>query len=154
MIRGRLKSREIVQWVLQNYIFEGGHSIEAFYWSYLAFQTRALSNGMVFAESDDIYSANGYFITAQLQQLIRKTFLGSDQFWERWELYSDVETFAWPSTDIFVVGVKHPQNRTSGMSISAFGEDVYMFHLIAVDLPWKNHGYTGDDEAWISGSVP
>ena len=71
MIRGRLKAREIICWVLQNYLFEGEHSIESFYWSYLAYQTHALLNGKIFAEKDQIYSANEDFIAHQVQRLIK-----------------------------------------------------------------------------------
>lgn len=116
MIRGRLKAREIVRWVLRNYLFEGEHSIESFYWSYLAYQTHALLNGKIFAEKDQIYSANEDFIAHQVQRLINKTFLHSDQFWEHWEQYSEVKTFAWPSTKTFVVRVKDPEERTAGLS--------------------------------------
>jgi hypothetical protein len=117
MIHGRLNAREIVQWILRNYIFEGGHSIETFYWSYLAYQTRALLNGKTFAEKDEVFSANEDFIANQVQRLIEKTFLHSDEFWDHWEHYSEVETFKWPSNKIFVVKVKDPGECTPGMFI-------------------------------------
>jgi hypothetical protein len=117
MIHGRLKAREIVQWVLQNYTFAGGDSIETFYWSYLAYQARALLNSKRFAESDDIYSANENFIADRVQLLVEKMFLVTDQFWSHWESYCDVQTFAWPSTKKYVVKVKDPDERVRGMSV-------------------------------------
>lgn len=116
MIRGRFKARQILHWVLRNYTFEDGHSIESFYWSYLAYQSHALLNGKIFAEEDEIYSANEKFIAHQLERLINKTFLPFDQFWDHWQRHSDVETFAWPSTETFVVKVKDPGNLPLGMS--------------------------------------
>ena len=67
MIRGWLKACQIVLWVLQNYTFKDGHSIETLYWSYLAYQSHSLLNGKIFAESDEIYSANEEFIAPQLE---------------------------------------------------------------------------------------
>ena len=111
--------RNIVEWILQTYVFEGGDSIEGFYWSYLAYQTRALLNGKFFAEGDGIYSVNEDLIAGQVQLLINKTFLHSDQFWEHWKLYEEVETFAWPPHKNFVVRAKDPKESTApGMCIS------------------------------------
>lgn len=39
---------------------------------------------------------NEDLIAEQVQLLINKTFLHSDQFWEHWKHYKEVETFAWP----------------------------------------------------------
>jgi hypothetical protein len=67
MIWGRLRAYEIVEWILQNYVVKGGHLIETFYWSYLAYQTHALLNGKIFAEKDNVYSANQEFIAHHIE---------------------------------------------------------------------------------------
>ena len=87
--------------------------------SYLAYQMGAFLNGKFFAEGDGIYSVNEDLIAGQFQLLINKTFLHSDQFWDHWKHYEDVETFAWPPDKSFVVRAKDPKESTvPGMCIS------------------------------------
>jgi hypothetical protein len=114
MIHGRLKAREITAWVIQNYRFEDSYDIEHFYWSYLAYQARALYESMVFTESRGITSWVERKIAADMKELISVSFEGMEQFWRYWEEHQGVETFAWPPNQRHVVCVKEADERLAG----------------------------------------
>jgi hypothetical protein len=118
MIHGRLKAREIVIWVIKNYKFEDLYDIETFYWSYLAYQARALYESKVFAELRGITSWVECEIAADMKELIRISFEGMVQFWRYWEEHQGVETFAWPPNQQHVVRVKETDIFMEGMALS------------------------------------
>jgi hypothetical protein len=117
MIHGRLKAREIVTWVIKNYKFEDLYDIETFYWSYLAYQARALYESKVFAESRGITSWVERKIAADVKELIGISFKGMEQFWRYWEEHQGVETFAWPLNQRHVVCVKETDECLEGKAL-------------------------------------
>jgi hypothetical protein len=117
MIRGRELSRAIISWVISNYEIEHV-STETFYWSYLAYQARAICYAKKFGDSREAYSYTGVPLSGEVQALIEHSFQGIESFWEQWESFAGLEpdTFAWPKDDPLVVKIRHP--RVQGMSVA------------------------------------
>jgi hypothetical protein len=104
MIGGRAISRAIVAWVISNYDIEVV-STETFYWSYLAYQARAVCFAKKFGDSKEVYSFTGVPLARRVQTLIESSFYGIKKFWEQWDSFEGLEpqNFAWPNDDQLVV---------------------------------------------------
>jgi hypothetical protein len=109
----RMRSRDIVTWVLSNYEFEGEMTIDAFYWNYLAYQCRAICASKDFAEARQARSYSDLPIASQVRRYIKNSFQDMQEFWEFWELYGGREprSFAWPPGDRHVVRVRNPRKH-------------------------------------------
>jgi hypothetical protein len=118
MIKGQAKSHTIITWVISNYELEH-FSIETFYWSYLAYQVRAICYAKKFGDENGAYSYMGIPIADKVQGLIEESFRGMKSFWDQWNSFSgvDMETFAWPKEDQPTVKARNPQ--VQGMSVVA-----------------------------------
>jgi hypothetical protein len=104
MIGGRALSRAIVLWVISNYDIEVV-SAETFYWTYLAYQARAVCFAKKFGESKGVYSFTEVPLEGRVKTLIKNSFRGIKKFWEHWDSFEDLEpqNFAWPIDDQLVV---------------------------------------------------
>ena len=131
MLHARKQSREIVTWVVANYEFEGQHSIDWFYWRYLAYQSRALCRAKDFAESKGTFSSNQEPIAEKVRRHVKNSFKDVIEFWPHWDDFSKCEprTFAWPSRLRYVV-----QRRTSPLNGSCLSLSSCAIQLIFLSL--------------------
>lgn len=108
MIRGRVLSRAIVAWVISNYEIEE-LSTESFYWKYLAYQARAVYHAKKFGDAHEAYGFAGIPLAKQVQELIKSSFRGIENFCIEWDSFGDFEpeTFAWPTADPVVVKTRN-----------------------------------------------
>ena len=149
MIRGRFLSRAIVSWVISNYEIEHV-SMEAFYWSYLAYQARAICYAKKFGDSREAYSYTGIPLAGEVQALIEHSFYGITSFWETWEFFAGVEpdTFAWPNDDPILVKIRNP--RVQGMSAAYLKINLCIFMPASAQLEWNADGRNFNDIQWAS----
>lgn len=127
MIRGRVLSRAIIAWVIGNYEIEHV-STDTFYWSYLAYQARAICHAKAFGDSKEAYSYTGVPLANKVQRLIENSFRGIKSFWEQWDSFAglDPETFAWRKDESLVVKTRNP--RVQGVSVTTLAnEHAYIY---------------------------
>ena len=118
MIEARSWSQEVVSWVLTNYRFvtEDDAALENFYWTYLAWQARAICHAKDFGESNKAYSYTEVPIAKRVRGLVTECFKGVDEFRPRWETFSlrEPDSFALPGIYLHEVEVRESQKK--GMS--------------------------------------
>jgi hypothetical protein len=108
MIHGRARARQIVQWIVHTYRFEGDFSLSEFYWLYLAHQAKTLFLTKSWAEEAATYSFNGKPIAHLLLHHLRLSFEGFDTFWKCWDGMTDEpEKLTWVLPGVYKVIQQH-----------------------------------------------
>ena len=84
MIEARSWSREVVSWVLSNYRFvtEDDAALENFYWTYPAWQARAICHAKDFGDLNKAYSYTEVPIAKRVRALVMDCFKGVYEFWQ------------------------------------------------------------------------
>jgi hypothetical protein len=128
MIKGRAVSRAIVAWVISNYEIEFV-STDTFYWSYLAYQARAIFHAKEFGDSQEEFSNMDVPLADEVRKLMERSFRGVKSFWEQWESFAgiDPDTFAWRRDDSLVVRIRKP--RVQGVSVAGFPSKAICIHM-------------------------
>lgn len=141
MIKGRALSRAIVAWVVSNYEIEVV-STDTFYWSYLAYQARAICHAKEFRESREANSYMDVPSAIEVRKLMERSYRGVKSFWEQWESFADIDpdTFAWRKDDSLVVKIRKP--RVQGVSVAGFASRSIWIHIpfspTGVGCKWSN----------------